>query len=194
MKKKLCRLTAGIVCAALIAGLSLPAHAMKIPTEQEIAAASLQAQGVMSGNTDEGLNLDSTLTRAELAVLLSRITFNQEHVAYEKDYYTRICTANFNDVPEWAQVHVGVCAANSLMSGYGDGRFGPSDPVAPAMACAVILRYLECDGWDYSTACQKALELGLVPAEALEGEAITRGNVAVLFYRALGYMAWLQTL
>ena len=51
----------------------------------------------------------------------------------------------------------------------------PSDPVSPQMACTVMLRYLEQDGWTYDTACEKAAELGLAPAGSLEGDAITRG-------------------
>ena len=188
------RVLSGLIAVLLTLCLALPAYAAEIPSQQEIAAASLRAQGIMCGDSNGNMNLESSLTRAELAVLLSRISINQEHIAYEKEFYTKMCTINFSDVPAWAQVHVGVCAANSLMGGYGNGKFGPSDPVTPQMACTVILRYLERDGWTYDTACQKAQELGLAPAEALAGSTITRGNMAILLYQALGYMAWLQTL
>ena len=75
-------------------------------------------------------------------LLFSPIILNPEHVAWETEWYTRMCTTNFNDVPEWAQVAVGVCASMGTMAGYGDGLFGPSDPVSPQMACTVMLRYL----------------------------------------------------
>lgn len=78
--------------------------------------------------------------------------------------------------------------------GYGDGLFGPSDPVSPQMACTVMLRYLEQDGWTYDTACEKAAELGLAPAGSLEGDAITRGDMAILLTGSLDYLAYLQTL
>lgn len=194
MKNSLNRFAAALTGAVLMFTLTLPTQAAQTPTEQESAAASLQAQGLMAGDENGDLHLDAALTRAELACLLSPISLNPEHVAWEKEFYTKMCTVNFSDVPEWAQVHVGVCASNGLMSGYGNGLFGPSDPVNPQMACSVILRYLERDGWDYATACDKALELGLAPEEALAGEAITRGDMAILLDRALDYMAWLQTL
>jgi len=57
-----------------------------------------------------------------------------------------------------------------------------------------MLRYLERDGWTYDTACDKAAELGLAPAEALEGDAITRGDMAILLAGSLDYLAYLQTL
>ena len=103
-------------------------------------------------------------------------------------------TTKFNDVPEWAQVAVGVCTSMGTMAGYGDGLFGPSDPVSPQMACTVMLRYLEQDGWTYDTACEKAAELGLAPAGSLEGDAITRGDMAILLTGSLDYLAYLQTL
>ena len=96
--------------------------------------------------------------------------------------------------PEWAQVAVGVCASMGMMAGYGDGRFGPSDQVSPQMACTVMLRYLERDGWTYDTACDKAAELGLALAESLDGDAITRGDMAILLTGSLDYLAYLQTL
>lgn len=191
MKKRMLNL---LLCAALLASCALPALAAEAPTEQETAAAHLKAQGLMNGDENGNLHLDAPLTRAQLACLLSPISLNPEHVAWEKDFYTKMCTVNFYDVPKWAQVHVGVCASNGLMAGYGNGRFAPNDPVSPQMACAVMLRYLERDGWSYATACDKALELGLAPESILESNAITRGDMAILLDRALDYMAWLQTL
>ena len=51
-----------------------------------------------------------------------------------------------------------------------------------------MLRFLEvsADSWSYHTAYAKAVELGLTPSEALADSTITRGDMAVLMYRALG--------
>ena len=194
MKNSLNHFAISLVCAALIFTMSFHSFAAEAPTEQELAAASLQAQGLLAGDENGDLHLDAPLTRAQLACLLSPISLNPEHVAWEKDFYTKMCTVNFSDVPEWAQVHVGVCASNGLMSGCGSGLFAPDDPVTPQMACSVILRYLERDGWTWPSACDKALELDLIPAEAVAKDAITRGDMAILLNRALDFMAWLQTL
>ena len=85
----------------------------------------------MSGDEHGDLNLDKALTRAELTCLISPIVLNLEHVAWEKDRYTRMCTTNFSDVTEWAQVAVGVCASMGMMARHGDGRFGPGNLVSP---------------------------------------------------------------
>lgn len=186
------RIIAGVLTAALLTAPA--AQAAETPTEQELAAARLQAQGIMAGDGNGGPRLEDALTRAELACLLSPLSLNPEHIAWEQDFYTRMCTVNFDDVPAWAQVHVGVCASMGLMSGYGNGSFGPSDPVTPQMACAVALRYLERDGWSYATACEKAQELELAPAEILDGDVITRGGMAILLCHTLDYLSYLQTL
>lgn len=184
-------LLAGAMTAALLTG---PAQAAESPSPQEIAAIRLQAEGLMNGDEHGDLHLDKGLTRAELACLISPIVLNPEHVAWERDYYAKLCTTNFSDVPEWAQVAVGVCASMGVVAGYGDGRFGSDDPVSPQMACTIMLRYLERDGWTYVTACGKAVELGLAQAETLEGETITRGDMALLLTGSLDYLAYLQTL
>lgn len=184
-------LLAGAMTAALLTG---PAQAAESPSPQEIAATRLQAEGLMNGDEHGDLHLDKGLTRAELACLISPIVLNPEHVAWERDYYAKLCTTNFSDVPEWAQVAVGVCASMDVVAGYGDGRFGSNDPVSPQMACTIMLRYLERDGWTYVTACGKAVELGLAQAETLEGETITRGDMALLLTGSLDYLAYLQTL
>lgn len=184
-------LLAGAMTAALLTG---PAQAAESPSPQEIAATRLQAEGLMNGDEHGDLHLDKGLTRAELACLISPIVLNPEHVAWERDYYAKLCTTNFSDVPEWAQVAVGVCASMGVVAGYGDGRFGSDDPVSPQMACTIMLRYLERDGWIYVTACGKAVELGLAQAETLEGETITRGDMALLLTGSLDYLAYLQTL
>ena len=184
-------LLAGAMTAALLTG---PAQAAESPSPQEIAATRLQAEGLMNGDEHGDLHLDKGLTRAELACLISPIVLNPEHVAWERDYYAKLCTTNFSDVPEWAQVAVGVCASMGVVAGYGDGRFGSDDPVSPQMACTIMLRDLERDGWTYVTACGKAVELGLAQAETMEGETITRGDMALLLTGSLDYLAYLQTL
>ena len=184
-------LLAGAMTAALLTG---PAQAAESPSPQEIAATRLRAGGLMNGDEHGDLHLDKGLTRAELACLISPIVLNPEHVAWERDWYAKLCTTNFSDVPEWAQVAVSVCASMGVVAGYGDGRFGPNDPVSPQMACTIMLRYLEREGWTYDTACDKAAELGLAPAEVLEGETITRGDMALLLTGSLDYLAYLQTL
>ena len=63
--------------------------------------------------------------------------------------------------------------------------------MTPQAACTVILRYLDPPDvtWDYSTACQTALDLGLTTDTAVNHVEVTRGDLAVMLYRALGHTA-----
>ena len=172
-----------LLCAALTLSLAVPALAVQ--SEQETAAAWLKENGILTGDQNGNLNLGSGLTRAELAVILTRLSDDTGDMGRNAAYYRTICP--FTDVPEWAMPFAGYCAEKKLMAGYGNKRFGPNDPVTPAAACTVMLRYLDCPAsqWTYATACDKAAELCLLPDGAADGASITRGNVAVLIYRAL---------
>ena len=176
-----------LLCAALTLSLAVPALAVQ--SERETAAVWLKEKGILTGDQNGNLNLGSGLTRAELAVILTRLSDDTGDMGRNAAYYRTICP--FTDVPEWAMPYAGYCAEKKLMAGYGNKQFGPSDPVTPAAACTVMLRYLDCPAsqWNYATACDKAVELGLLPVEATTGPTITRGNIAVLIYRALNGMA-----
>ena len=172
-----------LLCAVLALSLTIPALAVQ--SEQETAAIWLKENGILTGDQNGNLNLGSGLTRAELAVILTRLSDKTGDMGRNAAYYRTICP--FVDVPEWAMPYAGYCAEKKLMAGYGNKLFGPNDPVTPAAACTVMLRYLGCPDsqWNYATACDRAIELGLLPNDAATGASITRGNVAVLIYRVL---------
>lgn len=174
-----------LLCTALALSLAVPALAAGVQTEQETAAAWLKENGILTGDQNGNLNLSSGLTRAELAVILTRLSDETKDMDRNAAYYRTICP--FTDVPEWAMPFAGYCSEKKLMAGYGNKLFGPNDPVTPAAACTVMLRYLDypASQWTYATACDKVSELGLLPGSASEGPSITRGNISVLIYRAL---------
>lgn len=170
---------------ALFLSIAVPALAAEQPSEIERAGAYLRELEIMEGDASGDLKLDAGLTRAELAVLLARLTVNQEHLHADHEFYARQC--KFADVPEWARLYVGYCATSNLMSGYDNGSFGPNDSVTPQAACTVVLRYMVCrdPDWDYHTAVDKANQKGLLPDGGLSQD-VTRGEMAVLIYRAMG--------
>jgi hypothetical protein len=174
-----------LLTAALVAQLACPALAAG-QTEVEAAGAYLKAQGVLQGDESGDLMLDKGLSRVELAVILTRLMGNPEHIAAETDYYASQC--GFSDVPPWAQVYVGYCVSNVWMIGYGGDVFGTYDSVTPEAACTVMLRYMEIpsEDWTYDTAVSKAAQLGLVPDSGIGESAVTRGDMAILLYRAMG--------
>lgn len=185
MKRRIHFVLACVLILSVCFGTGLSASAAAERSEAETAAAFLRDQGIMFGNETGDMMLGSGLSRAQLAAVLSRMIVGEEHLQAEKAFYSRQCT--FTDVPEWARVYVGYCAANQLVAGYGNGIYGSSDSVTSAAACTVILRSLEDAGtdWTYQSACAKAVELGLAPAAAVSEREITRGDMAILLYRTM---------
>ncbi len=181
--KKMKRLLAFLLAAALL--LSGTALAAEPESEVQTAAAHLKEQGILLGNERGDLMLDSGLTRAQLAALLTRL-----HGEGEVDPAMYEWACYFTDVPAWARPYVGYCVAMLLMNGYNSAQFGPSDMVSPEMACTVMLRtygYANSEGsaWNYNTACAYAAAQGLLDEAAAQGSVITRGDMAVLICRAL---------
>ena len=175
-----------VLCLALVLSISTPVLAAEtVITEQELAAAYLAGHNIMVGDQNGALHLESKLTRAELAAVLCRLCVNQRHVEADRELYEEKCV--FSDVPAWSRVYVGWCAFSGLMGGYGGGRFGGYDPVTNAAACTTVLRYLGYSEtpWDYDTACETAFRLGLTDETLAPGSVITRGELAVMIYRAL---------
>ena len=179
--KRIASFALGII---LLLSMSVPAFAAEQPAEIEAAGLYLHEQGIYLGDSSGNLMLDKGLTRAEMAAILTRLHSGEE---VNPEQYIRAC--HFTDVPAWAKSYVGYCVANLLVSGYDASHFGPNDMVTPAMACTVVLRCYgygdsESSAWTYGTAGQYAASLGLISPSTAQASIITRGEMAVLIYRA----------
>ena len=164
--------------------LSIPALAGSLDSEIATATQFLQAKGILQGNASGDLQLEKPLNRAELAVILARLTVNQEHLMADKTHYSNQC--KFTDVPDWARVYVGYCASMYYVKGYSDGSYGPDGLVTPQAACTTLLRacgMLVPFEWSYETALDAAVQFGIAPREALQEQYISRGNLSILLYR-----------
>lgn len=178
-----------LLCAALFLSLSCPVLAAEQMSNDETAAAWVQEQGIYCGDSTGDLMLDKSLNRAELAVLLTRLKgVKTEDLLQNANHYSLYC--GFTDVPEWARPYVGWCVQHDLLSGYDKFHYGAADPVTPAAACTVMLRVRDiADGggsvWNYGTAVSYAASLGWLDQPTVDAAAITRGDMAVLIYRAM---------
>ena len=128
------------ILSVILAGVlcfngAVPTLGVGPPPDWEAAAIYVRDQGIMTGDQNGNLNLNSGLTRAELAVILTRLSDDTGDMGRNAAYYRTICP--FTDVPEWAMSYAGYCAEKKLMAGYGNKLFGPNDPVTPA-ACSGI--------------------------------------------------------
>ena len=188
-------ITAMLLCLVLTVGMTLPAFAAG--GSETAASAYLVEKGILEGDTNGNLMLDKSLTRAELAVILTRLDYVDSPGGLDDwrnwgaEYFanpeTRINT--FTDLPVWTAPYVEYCYQRSLMIGVGENQFAPGTAVSPKMACTVILRYCgipETD-WNYNTSVEKAASLGITPDTGLDGDIILRGAMAVIIYNGMHY-------
>ena len=188
MKKKLCSL-------ALCLGLCLtvcPAGADAAFTDigdetTQIAAAALQGLGVVSGTSATTFAPDSPLTRAQMCALAVNA------MGLSKQVSSGGRKTLFSDVPSsaWYNGYVNIAYQQGIINGYGNGTFGPEDPVTYGQAATIFLRMLGYTSaevgslWplDYTDFCD---ELGLSEGLSLSAnDTLTRGEAAVLLYRTL---------
>lgn len=155
--------------------------------EAQEAADALHDLGLFNGTgTDEKGNpiyeLDRAPTRAESVTMLVRL-LGKENEATSGTWNTP-----FTDVADWAKPYVGYAYANGLTNGTGANTFGGSQTVTASQYLTFVLRAL---GYDSGTDFQwdKAWELsdkvGVTKGEYGASSAFTRGDVAIVSYRAL---------
>lgn len=89
--------------------------------------------GIMSGTSATTFAPESSMTRAMIVTVLHRAAGTP--VSTGKNEFTD------NLFGSWSYDAVVWAAANNILAGYGDGRFGSSDPVTREQAAAILHRY-----------------------------------------------------
>lgn len=122
-----------ILCVAMMCG-ALTAFAGFKDVEDNIAIDTLHALGVVDGDGTGKFNPDAEITRAEMCKIVVE-ALNLSTVVYPSDL--------FIDVPyNWAHPYIYTARHHSIIRGYGDGKFGPTDPVTYDQAMTIILNAL----------------------------------------------------
>ena len=86
----------------------------------------------------------------------------------------------FSDVSrsDWYGEAVEWAAANGIVNGYSDGRFGPNDPITREQLAAILYRYASFKGFDVSKADTTSLA-GYPDAAKVSGYAVPAVQWAV---------------
>ena len=140
-------------------------------TDNVEAIEVLQAVGIMTGDENGNFNPDNTVTRNEMAVIMSQL------LNLDYNYYRG--TNPFTDVPAWAAPYVAACAAEGVTSGVGGGLYNGEGNVTAAQAALMIMKALGYfqyqndfgDDWKVATVRQARL------AERPGVESITFRNL-----------------
>ena len=154
-------------------------------TDNVEAIEVLQAVGIMTGDENGNFNPDNTVTRNEMAVIMSQL------LNLDYNYYRG--TNPFTDVPSWAAPYVAACAAEGVTSGVGGGLYNGEGNVTAAQAALMILKALgyfqyEADfegDWQIATIRQASYINLFDNIDASAEEALTRNQIAQLVLNGL---------
>ena len=98
--------------------------------------------GLMNGMKDGLFEPDGTTTRAQIVTILHRL---------EGEPLSTVPSA-FSDAPasQWYIGAVDWASETGIVDGYGDGRFGPDDPITREQMALILYRYARWKGFDVS--------------------------------------------
>jgi len=160
----------------------------------------LSAVRVFEGEPDGSFAPGRNVTRAEAAAIIARLMLRRS-VADSLPAATTI----FRDVPSshWASGYISYCVTQGIVAGYGDGNFGPGDPVTASQFSAMILRAVgfgkqgEYNGPSWETnAIVDGMFWGVLNTNVDYTKPATRQETAQYAFRALGvdtqlrYVSW----
>ena len=99
-------------------------------------------KGIMNGMSSTEFSEELPLTRGMIVTILYRVESEPE-AAF---------TGAFDDVEDglWYSNAVEWAAANGIVLGYGDGKYGPDDNVTREQLAAILYRYANFKGYDVS--------------------------------------------
>ncbi len=171
------------------------AFAAKVPedvidTEYEESVTTLAALDILEGRDTGEFDPEGNINRAEFAAVAIRALGLESSVsaaAYEPTSFTD-CGSDV----QWAWGYINLASKQGIIEGYGDGTFGPTDPVTYEQAVAMLVRILGLDvfaqrkgGWPDGylvVAAENKITSG-VPGT--NNQPASRGTVAMLTYNSL---------
>ena len=182
-------LAAVMVMGMMIVGTSAKSYTDSDKIENQAAVEVLGEIGVMVGNDDGSFAPERVVTRAEMAVILTRILYgNNMNVDQFKGLNT------FTDVPDWAEGYVNLCASLDIIAGRGNGIFDPDATVTTAEAALMLSRALGYfknnaefgNDWALS-AVKRATQAGIIGGDMVlaANEGLTRDDVAQMTFNTL---------
>ncbi len=152
------------------------------------AVETLSKLGIVNGYEDGSYKPENGVTRAEMAKLIACIQ------GFGETANGNTATA-FTDVPatHWASGYIANASGMGIINGYGDGTFGPEDPVLYEQAVKMIMAalgytpYAEKNGGyptGYLAAAQSA-DVTVGVSNAAVGKEANRGTIAQLLANAI---------
>jgi len=164
----------------------------------------LVALGVVTGNSDGTFDPQGTFTRAMAAVIAARIYLGVDGASTLQDGTTGFRDIDGNPVWNWARPAIRWAVQQGFVSGYGDGIFGPNDPITSAQYAILMLRMLglgengeftgpnwESNGIHFGTRFGILTIDGVVPSAPATREQVMQYSLNALVSEQVMYNAFL---
>lgn len=187
MKKKFLLL---VLCVGLLSAvLALQAFAFTDISDEDTAlsVATLESMGIVTGTSATKYSPSLTLTRAQICTMIVRT------MGLENSVSSYVHQGLFRDVKSnmWHAGYVNLAYNKGIISGYGNGYFGPDDTVTYGQFVTILLRLLGYTEKDVGKLWPAdyiifASDLGMDENVHLSAnDAVTRGDAAILLYNTL---------
>ena len=182
-------LTAAMISGLMVMGSSAVSYPDSDQIQNQTAVEILGEIGVMVGDDNGNFNPTQDVTRAEMAVIITRILYGND---LNVDQFKGMNL--FTDVPAWAEGFVNLCASLDIVAGVGDGKFAPNETVTAAQAALMLSRalgYFQNNaefGNDWALAAiRRATSAGIIGDDMVlaANEGLSRDNVAQMTFNTL---------
>ena len=182
-------LTAAMISGLMVMGSSAASYNDSESIQNQTAVEILGEIGAMVGDDQGNFNPDQDVTRAEMAVIITRILYgNNLNVDQFKGMNI------FSDVPSWAEGFVNLCASLDIVAGVGGDKFDPNATVTTAQASLMLSRALGYfqntaefgNDWALS-AVRRATQVGIIGGDMVlqANEGLSRDDVAQMTFNTL---------
>ena len=104
------------------------------------AVSFVAARGIANGTGQGQFSPNAKLTRSMLVAILYRLE-NEPDNSYASLFRDVASGLWYSDAVAWAY-------NNGIVSGYGDGRFGPNDSITREQMALMLYNYAKCKGYD----------------------------------------------
>ncbi|MTI67666.1 MAG: hypothetical protein FH753_13855 [Firmicutes bacterium] len=160
---------------------------IKQETDINVICKQLNNLEILKG-TKNGYELEKGLTRAEAAVVITKLSGDEIYENREEKL-----KHGFTDVPEWAGIYVGHLKYIKAVNGISETLYGSKKSMSAEQFTTMVLRVLNYDDlkgdFKWNKSLDKALEIGLIDKENKEriekSKAFTRKDMALITYNAL---------
>ena len=165
-------------------------------TKYEEAIVKLAALNTIKGYEDGSFKPENTITRAELATIITFVLGLQDAADLAKETPTRFSDVKTN---EWYTGYINIAANENVISGYPDGTFKPSENVSYSEAVTMLVNALglkqvvdKSGGTWPSNYMSKASQLGITKVlSSVNGSAkAIRGDVFLMAWETLLQNQW----